>query len=137
MKIRTYSSLILLPTYEERLEYLRLNGVAGRETFGLERYLNQKLYTSPEWKRIRRDVLIRDNCCDLAIEGLDIPNRPLVHHINPITVEDVVNRSSIVFDPEYLITVSQFTHEQIHYGRKGRYIYTGERKPFDTCPWKR
>lgn len=134
--IKNYSTLVLLPSYEERLEYLRLNGIAGRETFGLERYLNQKLYQSNKWKRIRRDIIIRDNCCDLGIEGLDISNRPIIHHMNPITIDDIVNCSHKVFDLENLICVSQFTHEQIHYGSKGRYIYSGERKPFDTCPWK-
>ena len=136
MTLRTYSELMRYATYDERLEYLRLNGIAGRETFGLERYLNQKLYASSEWKQIRRNVIIRDQCCDLAIPDLDIPWRPLVHHMNPITIEDVKNSSDLVFNPEFLICVSQYTHEQIHYGRRETMIRYVERKPNDTCPWK-
>lgn len=137
MNEKCYSELMCLYSYEKRLEYLMLNGIAGRETFGLERYLNQRLYTSLEWKRVRRNIIVRDNCCDLGIAGLDILYRPLVHHINPITIEDIQNRTFKVFDPENLICVSQFTHEQIHYGKKGTYIYVTERTPFDTCPWKK
>lgn len=134
--MKTYSELITLDNYEDRLEYLRLNGVVGRETFGVERYLNQQLYASNAWKQIRRDVIIRDNCCDLGIPGLDISWRPLVHHMNPITIDDIKTNNDLVFNPEYLICVSQLTHELIHYGRKARSMYLFERKMNDTCPWK-
>lgn len=135
--MKTYSELLTMTSYEDRLEYLRLNNVAGRETFGVERYLNQKLYASNIWKQIRREIIIRDNCCDLGIPGLDISWRPLVHHMNPITIEDVITNSDLVFNPEYLICVSHYTHEQIHYGKKGRVVYSIERKPNDMCPWRK
>lgn len=135
--IRTYSELIKLPTFEQRFEYLRLDGSVGRETFGFDRYLNQILYNSPEWKRFRRDIVIRDNGCDLACEGYEIHSRILIHHINPITIEDIINRSPIIFDPENVISTTHNTHNAIHYGDKDLLI-TGpiERTKNDTCPWK-
>lgn len=137
MMIRTYSELILLPTFEERFEYLRLCGSVGYETFGHDRYLNQMLYGSPEWKRCRRDIIIRDNGCDLGCEGFEIFGKILVHHINPITVEDVLNRNPIVFDPENLISTTHNTHNAIHYGDIDLLtIRPIERTKNDTCPWK-
>ena len=134
---KTYSELITIPTFEERYEYLRLDGVVGEATFGYDRYLNQILYTSKEWRKFRDDIIIRDNGCDLACPGFEIPVRAIVHHINPITVEDVVNRHPKVFDPENVITVSHNTHEAIHYGDETLLIIApNERTPNDTCPWK-
>lgn len=135
--MKTYSELMMLPTFEERYDYLRLDGVVGNETFGYDRYLNQILYTSKEWRRFRNEILIRDNGCDLACPGFEIPARPIVHHINPITVEDVVNRHPKVFDPDNVITVSHNTHEAIHYGNETMLIIgPTERSANDTCPWK-
>ena len=114
MSIKTYSELITLPTFEERFEYLRLYGTVGVETFGYDRYLNQILYNSPEWKCFRRDIIVRDNGCDLACEGYDIHGRILIHHINPISVEDIIKRNSMVFDPENVIATTHDTHNTIH-----------------------
>ena len=135
--IRTYSELIQLPTFEERFEYLRLDGSVGQATFGYDRYLNQILYNSPEWKRFRRDIIIRDNGCDLACEGYEIRGRIIIHHINTISIEDIVNRNPMVFDPENVITTTHNTHNAIHYGDK-ELLVTGpiERSANDTCPWK-
>lgn len=136
--IRTYSELILLPTFEERYRYLRLDGIVGKETFGYDRYLNQILYKSPEWRSFRNDIIERDDGNDLACEGFDIPIGMLVHHINPITVEDVVNRSQKVFDPENVILTSDNTHRAIHYGNENLLIIRPiERSRNDTCPWKK
>lgn len=137
MSIKTYSELITIPTYEERFDYLRLKGAVGKETFGFDRYLNQTLYNSPEWKRLRRQIIIRDDGCDLACEDYVIHGNIIIHHINPIRIEDVINRSPIVFDPENLICVSHNTHNAIHYGDVNL-LSTGpiERTPNDTCPWR-
>lgn len=134
---RTYSELIRLHSFKERFEYLKLDGEVGRDTFGYDRYLNQLLYSSDEWRRCRRDIIIRDNGCDLGCEGFEIPVRILIHHINPITVDDVIRRRSVVFDPENLITTSHRTHNAIHYGDESLLI-TGvtERRKNDTCPWR-
>lgn len=135
---RTYSELITIPTYEDRFRYLQLKGAVGKDTFGYDRYLNQILYSSKEWKRFRDEIIIRDNGCDLAFEGYDIHGRILVHHINPITVDDVVNRNPIVFDPENVICVTHNTHNAIHYGDESLLITTPiERMKHDTCPWKK
>lgn len=136
--IKTYSELITIPTFKERYRYLRIGGRVGKETFGYDRYLNQVLYTSDEWKSFRRDVIIRDDGCDLACDGFDIFNRITVHHIDPITVEDVLNRNPKVFDPENVVCVSHNTHMAIHYGNEGLLIVAPpERRPNDTCPWRR
>lgn len=136
--IKSYSELITLPTFEERYHYLRLGGSVGKETFGYDRYLNQILYHSDEWKRFRRDIIIRDNGCDLACDGFDIVSRALVHHINPITIEDVVNRHPMIFDPDNVITTTHNTHQAIHYGDEGLLIRAPtERSKNDTCPWKK
>lgn len=138
MSIKTYSELILLPTFEERYRYLKLSGIVGEETFGLDRYLNQVFYTSPEWRRVRRDVIVRDNGCDLGIWDREIQGLITVHHINPITIDDILNRSEFLLNPEYLICSSDLTHKAIHYGDESLLITTPiERRPNDTCPWKR
>lgn len=135
--IRTYSELIQLPTFEERFEYLRLDGSVGKATFGYDRYLNQILYNSPEWKRFRRDIIIRDNGCDLACEGYEIRGRIIIHHINTISIEDIVNRNPMVFDPENVITTTHNTHNAIHYGDKELLVTVPiERSANDTCLWK-
>ena len=135
--IRTYSELIQLPTFEERFEYLRLDGSVGQATFGYDRYLNQILYNSPEWKRFRRDIIIRDNGCDLACEGYEIRGRIIIHHINTISIEDIVNRNPMVFDPENVITTTHNTHNAIHYGDKELLVTVPiERSANDTCLWK-
>lgn len=137
MRIKTYSELITLPTFEERFEYLQLKGTVGQETFGFDRYLNQILYNSKEWKSLRNKIIVRDNGCDLALEGFEIHGRILIHHINPITIDDVIKRREMVFDPENLICVTHNTHNAIHYGDKSLLI-TGpiKRRANDTCPWK-
>lgn len=137
MSIKSYSELITIPTYEGRFEYLRLNSAVGKETFGFDRYLNQALYNSQDWKLWRRKIIVRDNGCDLACEGYTIYGKILIHHINPITMDDIVNRRSIVFDPENLICVTHNTHNAIHYGDVNL-LATGpiERTPNDTCPWR-
>lgn len=138
MSIKTYSELIKLPTFIERYRYLRLGGKIGEETFGFERYLNQLFYRDPHWRSIRDLVIIRDNGCDLACEGYDIVGNILVHHINPITAEDILHRDPKVFDPENLITTVLNTHNAIHYGDESLLITEPiERMPNDTCPWKR
>ena len=136
--IRSYSELITLPTFEERFEYLKLDGAVGLETFGYDRYLNQILYRSSEWKRLRNGIIIRDNGCDLGCEGFEIYDRILIHHINPITIEDVLKRRPNVFDPDNLISTSHNTHNAIHYGDVELLtIAPIERTKNDTCPWRR
>lgn len=138
MMYRCYSDLILLTTFKERYDYLRLGGTVGKETFGYDRYLNQILYTSVEWRNFRRQIIIRDNGCDLGCDGFELFSRLLVHHINPITAEDVLNRSPIVFDPENVITTSHNTHQAIHYGDETLLpLLPVERSRYDTCPWKK
>ena len=136
--IRTYNELIQLRTFEERFEYLKLSSLIGEKTFGYERYINQAFYRSPEWKRVRRQVILRDKGCDLAVEGRDIIDRIEIHHITPITLEDIENASEILLDPNNLVCTSSNTHKAIHYG-ESNLITPSEpivRKPNDTCPWK-
>ena len=136
--IKTYSELILLPTFEERFEYLRLDGRVGEDTFGFDRYLNQLFYRSYEWRKIRDHVIIRDNACDLGVEGYDIYGKILIHHMNPITAKDIERRTDLLLDPEYLICVTHNTHNAIHYGDENLIIKTPiVRTKNDTCPWKR
>lgn len=136
--IRTYSELIELQTFEERFQYLQLNGRVGEETFGFDRYLNQKFYNDPEWLRIRDQVIIRDNGCDLAMPDREIKTRILVHHMNPINKEDILRRSDFLLNPEYLICTIKATHDAIHYGDESKLIIMPpERRPNDTCPWRR
>ena len=136
--IKTYDELIKLPTFEERFEYLKIGGRVGVETFGYDRYLNQIFYKSDEWKSIRNYVITRDNGCDLGVPGREIAgNRILVHHINPITKEDILNRSEFLLDPKYLITTVKLTHDAIHYGDESLLMKDPiERSKNDTCPWR-
>lgn len=138
MSIKTYSELITLPTFEERYRYLRLGGRVGEETFGFDRYLNQVFYKSEEWLYVRDKVIVRDLGCDLGIEGREIHGRIIIHHMNPITVDDIVNRKDYILDPEYLITTIKSTHDAIHYGDESLLItLPKERTKNDTCPWRR
>lgn len=136
--IRTYSELITFPTFEERFRYLNLDGVVGKDTFGYDRYINQQLYhRSRKWKKARDEVIIRDNGCDLGIEGREIYGRIIVHHMNPITMEDVVNDRDWIYNPEFLICTTHITHNAIHYGDEHLLMTAPiERSPNDTCPWK-
>lgn len=135
---KSYHELILLPTFEERFEYLKLSGKVSEQTFGSHRYLNQLLYRSPMWKSVRNKVIIRDNACDLGDPSYDLGSAAAyVHHINPITIEDLKENRQIVFDMDNLITCSLKTHNAIHYGNKdGLPSLPTERKPNDTCPWR-
>lgn len=138
MNIKTYSELITIPTFEERYRYLRLGGKVGEETFGFDRYINQRFYKSKEWLSIRDYVIARDNGCDLGIEGREIYGRILIHHMNPIRVEDIINKSDFLLNPEYLICTIKNTHDAIHYGDEDL-LFTGlvERSKNDTSPWRR
>lgn len=138
MNIKRYSELILLPTFEERYKYLQLNGVIGDETFGFDRYTNQMFYRSQEWKQVRDYVIVRDNGCDLGIEGHEIRGKILIHHMNPIGIKDIQQVNKFLLDPEYLITTMLSTHNAIHYGDEGLLVTDPiERSKNDTCPWKR
>ena len=138
MSIRTYSELITLPTFEERFEYLRLDGEIGLQTFGFDRYMNQIFYQSYQWKRIRDEVIIRDNGCDLGIEGFEINKRIMIHHMNSISIDDIEKQSDFLLNPEFLICTSHNTHNAIHYGDEKLLITTPiERTKNDTCPWRR
>ena len=135
--IKTYSELITFPTFEERYRYLRRGGRVGEETFGFDRYLNQEFYRSKEWKSVRDFVIVRDNGCDLGIEGRDILGKILVHHMNPLTMDDILSRSKFLLDPEYLICTVKNTHDAIHYGDESLLIKAPiERRKNDTCPWR-
>lgn len=114
--LKTYSELIQFSSFKDRFEYLKLNGSVGAETFGYDRYLNQALYRSYEWRKFRRDIIARDRGCDLGVDGFDIKSRLIVHHINPITLEQIENRDPMIFDPNNVVCVSHNTHEAIHYG---------------------
>lgn len=137
MILRTYEELITLPTFEERSRYLRLAGKIGEETFGWNRWMNQMFYTSREWKSVRDQVILRDHGCDLAVEGRDINDVILIHHMNPIGPEDFRQSSDNLLNPRYLICVSKNTHNAIHYGTKldapGGIVV---RRPNDMCPWR-
>jgi len=136
--IRTYSYLIKLPTFEERYRYLKLNGKVGEATFGFQRWLNQEFYHSDDWLGFRDGIIIRDNGCDLAVKGFDIYGSILIHHLNPITYDDIIDRNPIVFDPENVISTKLSTHNAIHYGNESILILTPiERSKYDTCPWRR
>lgn len=135
--IRTYSELIRLPTFKERYEYLKLNGAVGEATFGFDRYLNQTLYRSQKWRSTRDHIIIRDNGCDLGVLGHEIYDRVIIHHMNPITIEDIETQSDYLFNPEYLITTIHNTHNAIHYGDESLLIIApNERSKNDTCPWR-
>lgn len=136
--VKCYSELITLRTLEERYDYLKLNGLVGIETFGSQRHINQNLYIrDPRWKSIRNKVIIRDNGCDMALPEFEIHSRIIVHHIVPLTVEDFMNNSPLIFDPENLICVSFNTHQAIHYGDRTLLPYIPkERTRNDTCLWR-
>lgn len=139
MSIKTYSELITIPTFIERYYYLKIGGKVGEDTFGHDRYLNQLLYHDREWKRFRRDIILRDKGCDLAHVDYEVPGGVpiIVHHINPITVEDILRRDPCVFDPENVVSTILNTHNAIHYGDESLLnIGFVERRPNDTCPWK-
>lgn len=135
--IKSYSQLSLLDTFEKRFVYLKIDGTVGVETFGGHRYVNQKFYTSDEWKSTRREVIIRDQGCDLGVEGYPISGKILIHHIEPITIEDILNRCPCVFDLDNLVCVSLDTHNAIHYSdAKLLSKNLVERRKNDTCPWR-
>lgn len=136
--MKTYNELVSISTFEDRIRYLMCNSSIGIDTFGFDRYLNQKFYSSPEWRRIRNTVIIRDNGCDLAMEGYEIPNGIIIHHLNPITRDQVIERSPEVFDMNNLVCVSDRTHRIIHYGSENniREISIVERHENDTIPWR-
>lgn len=135
--IKTYSELVEIPTFEKRFEYLRLNGRVGEDTFGFDRYLNQLFYRSKEWRSIRDKVIFRDNGCDLGIAGREIYGKILIHHMNPISKEDILQKSKFLLNPEYLITVTKTTHDAIHYSDSDLLCRDpAVRKKNDTCPWR-
>lgn len=136
---RCYSELIKIPTFEERFRYLKLNGVVGDSTFGFDRYLNQNFYRLPEWKKIRREVIVRDNGCDLAMDDREIPPgvKIIVHHMNPISIKDIQNKLDWILEPEFLICTTKITHDAIHYGSEDL-LYSSEpiiRQAGDTRLW--
>lgn len=138
MMIRTYTELIKLPTFKERFLYLKLNGKVAEETFGFDRYLNQQFYKSSEWLELRDRIIIRDNGCDLGIPDREIYKRIIIHHMNPITKYDIINRTDILLNPEYMISTMKRTHDAIHYGDESLlYDMPVERTKHDTCPWRR
>lgn len=136
--IKTYSELRQLPTFEERYEYLKLNGRVGEDTFGFDRYLNQIFYNTKEWKTLRREIILRDEGCDLGVPGYEYDGPIIIHHMNPITKEDILSKSEFLLNPEYLICTTDRTHRAIHYGDKDLLPKKPvERFRNDTCPWKR
>lgn len=138
MMIRTYNELIKFKTFKERFEYLKLDGSVGNDTFGFDRYINQKFYRSQQWKTIRDKIIVRDNACDLALNGHDIYGKIIIHHMNPIRVEDILDLNEYLLNPDYLICVSLPTHNAIHYGDYNNLNNeTIQRTKNDTCPWKR
>lgn len=135
--IRTFSELSTIRSFEDRYRYLRLIGSVGAETFGFDRIINQKFYKSKEWRDVRDHVIVRDNGCDLGVEGYEIHGRIYIHHMNPILLKDIETRSEFLLDPEYLITTTHGTHNAIHYGDESQLILPPiERSKNDTCPWK-
>lgn len=135
--IRTYSELSTLQTWEERFEYLKLSGVVGEDTFGFDRYINQRFYKSKEWKDVRNKIIARDLGCDLGVPGCEIMyDKILIHHMNPIEISDIIDATEYLLNPNYLITVSIDTHNAIHYGKEMKPRVYEERHINDTCPWK-
>ena len=136
--IRNYSELITLRTFKERFEYLKLDGIVGEETFGFDRYMNQIFYKSKEWASVTREVIIRDNGCDLGVDGYEIHGKILIHHMNPINLSDIVHKTDELLNPDYLITTVLSTHNAIHYGDASLLpALPVERRANDTCPWRR
>lgn len=136
--IRTYSDLLKIKDFMGRFEYLALKGTVAEETFGFDRYLNQKFYRSPEWKSIRSKIIVRDNGNDLGVPGHEIFDHIFIHHMNPLKIDDLINSTDYLLNPEYLICVSRTTHNAIHFGDKSLLPLNElvERKPNDTCPWR-
>lgn len=133
---KCYSELRMFETFDERFEYLKLGGGVGRATFGFDRYINQNFYTSQEWESVRRHVLIRDAGCDLGIIGYEIHHNPIIHHMNPMRAEDILHKESWILDPEFLITTTHITHNNIHFGVSNRFPKVAiERRPSDTKLW--
>lgn len=136
--MKTYSELIQIPTFEERLQYLKLSGTVGQETFGFKRWLNQEFYHSKEWLNFRDRIILRDDGCDLAVKGFEIYKSIIIHHINTITYEDILNKNPCVFDPNNVVCTKLSTHNAIHYGNDALIIQSAnERVKNDTCPWKK
>lgn len=136
MMTRTYLEMVRFDSFEERFEYLKLGGGVGRSTFGFDRYINQQFYASREWKDIRNYVILRDNGCDLGVDGYEIHDSPLIHHINPMVPEDIVHGETWILDPEFLITTTHNTHNAIHYGGESLMPrVVAERAPNDTKLW--
>lgn len=135
--MKTYTELVSIPTFEERFRYLELEGLVGRETFGFDRYLNQKFYRSPEWKRVRQEVIVRDNGCDLGVEDRPIFGKIIIHHLNPMSIDDITQKQTWIIDPEFLISTCKKTHDAIHYSDESiLFVEPIERKPNDTCLWR-
>lgn len=137
-KIKTYTELAKLGTFRERFDYLSLKGTVAEETFGFDRYLNQKFYKSADWQRIRKQVILRDMGYDLGLHGYDIIGKIIVHHMNPIALRDLYNLTDFLLNPEFMICTSHNTHNAIHYGDESLLAADApvERKPNDTCPWR-
>lgn len=137
MYTRTYSELITISNYEDRFRYLKLNGSVGADTFGFDRWFNQQFYRSKEWKSLREKIIIRDNGCDLAMSGFEIHSKIIIHHMNPISLNDIFEMTDYLINPDYLICVSHNTHNAIHYGDENLLDRLPiERKINDTCLWK-
>lgn len=138
LMIKSYSELIKMNSFDERFEYLKLTGSIGVDTFGFDRIFNQRFYRSVEWRRIRDNVILRDNGCDMGLDGYTIYGKIIVHHMNPITLEDIERITDALIDPEYLICVSHETHNAIHYGDVNSIVrMPEERRENDTCPWRK
>lgn len=136
--MKSYNELVKLPSFEERFRYLRLNGNVGSETFGFDRWLNQQFYRSQAWKQVRDRVIVRDGGCDLGVSGREIAGRVIVHHMNPVCMQDILEHSDMLLNEDYLVCVSHDTHNAIHYGDESLLpAMPKERSLFDTCPWKR
>lgn len=137
MSRRTYTELTRFTTFEERLRYLRLDSLVGADTFGFDRYLNQRFYRSAEWRAIRHEIIVRDSACDLGLPDYEIDGKIYIHHMNPITVDDLEHSSIYLLNPEFLICVSHATHNAIHYGSEETPSHEPiERRPNDTIPWR-
>ncbi len=135
--IRTYSELIRMSDYMDRFNYLKLHGNVGEETFGWDRYLNQSFYSSTEWRKFRRDIILRDQGNDMACKDFPINGIIVIHHLNPISIEDIKDFNPDIMNPEYVVCVADITHKAIHYG-DAELLPKGliKRRPGDTCPWK-
>lgn len=139
-KMRTYTELSKIDNFLDRYRYLKLDANVAEETFGFDRYLNQRFYTSAEWKRLRNDIIVRDMGCDMALNGCEIYGTIFIHHMNPITDKDILRRTDYLLDPEFLVCVSRNTHNAIHYGDEkliDSLYKVPERHANDTCPWRK